>query len=280
MKCSRQEADLTQNKDINPKNKQIMKKALFTLALAGFAFAANAQFVVGGQLGFNTTGGTNSYEQNGAAAAYDVPNTKTTGLTIAPSVGYVLNEKMQAGLSINYTFGTTTTYTALAYANDKETYSKINRNTFEIAPYFRYYFATVGKFNFFCQAELGLALQPRTSGHNYNNNVAPNTPVTDVDTKGATSTTTLRFSVTPGVNYRINERFSADLYIDLAGLTFEHTSTKTYGANVGTGASAHWDEDFLVNTNKDNTFRLNANTSDQTLMAHLNNFRLGFNYHF
>lgn len=250
-----------------------MKKALFTLALAAFAFAANAQFIIGGELGFYTTGGTNSFEKYGATAAYDVPNMKTTGFTFAPTISYVLNEKMQAGLSFDYTFSTNTVYTAAAYAASKEAYTKTNRSMFTIAPYFRYYFANAGKFNFFCEAELGFGISPRTSSHNYDNTV---TPVVDQDVPGTTSTTRLALSVVPGVNYRINEHFSADLYIDLARIGFTHTSTKTYGAMV----NAAWDEDFLVNTDKNNYFGLTANATAQDFTTHFGNFRLGFNYHF
>ena len=250
-----------------------MKKALFTLALAGFAFAANAQFILGGEIGLTTTGGTNSYEANSPLNAFDVPNNKSFGLTLAPTISYVINDQMQAGVEISYTMGSTTNYTAAAYAIGKEDWTKTKTSFFGIAPYFRYYFANAGKFNFFCEAQFGFSIMPRDKGHVYNNNL----PVTrDEDVTGTTKSTMIALAITPGVNYRISEHFSADLYIDLAGLAFLHTSTKTYGAMTTSG----WDDDFLVNTDKTNFFGLTANASAQGINTHLGNFRLGFNYHF
>lgn len=250
-----------------------MKKVLLTLALAAFAFAANAQFIVGGQIGFGSTGGTDKYEANSPANAFNVPNTKSTDLTIAPTISYVLNDNMQVGLNIAYTSSSTTVYTFGAYAIDKEDWVKTTTGIFTIAPYFRYYFAQIDKFNFFCEAQLGFSTSGRDKGHMYDNT---GTPVIDEDFKGATSTTALAFSITPGVNYRISEHFSADCYIDLAGLVFLTGSTKNYGAVTASG----WDDDFLVNTNTINYFGLTANADAQDITTHLGNFRIGFNYHF
>ena len=250
-----------------------MKKVLLTLALAAFAFAANAQLILGGQIGFSSMGGTDKYEANSPANAFNVPNTKTTDFTIAPTISYVINEKMQAGLNISYTATTTTVYTMGAYAIDKEDWMKTTTSTFAIAPYFRYYFANFNKFNFFCEAQLGFSTTPRDKGHMYDNTI---TPTVDQDLTGGTSMTMLAFTITPGVNYRISDHFSADLYIDLAGLAYASISTKNYGALTTSG----WDDDFLVNTNTINYFGLTANADAQDLNAHFGNFRIGFNYHF
>ena len=250
-----------------------MKKILFTLALAAFGFTANAQFIIGGQIGYGNTGGTDKFEANGPVNAYDVPNNKSSNLTIAPTISYVLNDNMQAGLTLSFTSVSNTNYTAAAYALDKEVWTKNTTNIFTIAPYFRYYFANINKFNFFCEAQLGFSTTGRTNGHTYNNTI---TPVIDEDIKGATSSTSVFFSIIPGVNYRINEHFSADCYIDLAGLVFLSNSTKNYGALTTSG----WDDDFLVHTNTNNYFGLTANAAAQDLNTQFGNFRIGFNYHF
>ena len=250
-----------------------MKKALFTLTLAGFAFAANAQFILGGQIGLGTLGGTNSYEANAPANAYDVPNTKSFDFTFAPEIGYQINEQMIAGVTLFMNVSNGTLYAAASYALGKEDWVKNSTRQYGIAPYFRYYFANAGKFNFFCEAELGLSMSPRSKGHAYDNT---GLTVIDDDFRGVTSTSEVYFTITPGVNYRISEHFSADLYIDLAGLMFSHQSQKTYGALTTSG----WDDDFLVNTDKNNYFGLTANASAQDFTTHFGNFRLGFNYHF
>lgn len=241
-----------------------MKKVFLTLALVAVSMAANAQWILGGQLGFNTTGGT--YTQENASPVWDMPNNKAMGLTIAPTVSYVLNDKMQIGLTLEYNYGTATNYTAAAYALNQEVWSKTSATMFTVAPYFRYYFANAGKFNFFCEAALGFGISPRTKHHDYSN-----VPVVGYDNEydGATKTTMIGLTITPGVNYRISNHWSADCYIDLAGLAFIHNSTKTYGAS-----------DALVSTDVTNNFGLQCNTTAQDLNAHLGNFRIGFNYHF
>lgn len=250
-----------------------MKKVLFMLAFAGMAMAANAQLILGGQIGFSATSGTDKVNDNAPLTAYDAPTGKIMNFTLAPTVSYVLNDKMQVGVSLEYTLSSVTNYTPAAYAIGKEDWQKVNSTTIAIAPYFRYYFANYEKFNFFCEAQLGFGISPRDKGHVYDNTL----PVTlDEDVNGGTSTTLLALTITPGVNYRINDHFSADLYIDLAGLAFVHTATKNYGAMVGT----QYDDDFVTDTQVDNYFGLTANASAQTLNAHFGNFRLGFNYHF
>ena len=244
-----------------------MKKVLFTLALAAITFAANAQFVVRRQFGINTTGGT--YTRESANPTWDSPNTKTFDFTLAPSVGYMLNDKMQVGLSLGYTYTTNTNYNIAVYALGQEEWAKISNSIFSVSPYFRYYFAEAGNFHFFCEAALGFSLSGRSSNHDYSN-----VPYLSYDNeyKGATSFSALSLTIVPGVNYRINDNWSADCYIDLAGLFFTHTHMNTYG--VGT------DPDALFSTDVNNNFGLMANATAQDLNAHLGNFRIGINYHF
>lgn len=246
-----------------------MKKVFLTLTLVAFAMAANAQIILGGQLGFGTGSGT--YTQENASPVWDMPSYKTMNLTIAPTISYVLNDKMQIGLSIAYGTGSNTTYNFAAYALNQEVWAKTSRTNFRVAPYFRYYFAQAGNFNFFCEAALGFGLSPRTKHHDYSN-----VPVVGYDNEydGNTKTSTIDLTIVPGVNYKFNDNWSADCYIDLAGIAFTHTSTKTYVGGTGTT------KDDLVSTDVDNTFGLIANAAAQTLNAHLGNFRIGINYHF
>ncbi len=245
-----------------------MKKVFLTLALVAFTMAANAQWILGGQLGFNTTSGTFTSE---TSPVWDAPNNKAMTLAIAPTISYVLNDKMQVGLGIEYSYGTMTNYTQGAYALNQEVWSKTSMTMFTVAPYFRYYFANAGKFNFFCEAALGFGISPRTKIHDYSNAAVLGY---DDEYDGTTKTTMIGLTVTPGVNYRISDHWSADCYIDLAGLAFLHTSTKTYVGGTGTN------KDDLVSTDVDNMFGLVANSSAQDLNAHFGNFRIGFNYHF
>ncbi|MBP5327904.1 MAG: hypothetical protein J6Y98_08345 [Bacteroidales bacterium] len=250
-----------------------MKKVLLTLAFAGLAIAANAQFVISGQFGFNTNGGNTHYEAIAPmTATVDVPANKTMDFTFAPSVGYMLNDNMQVGVGLFYSMQSTTNYTAAPYFANYEAWNLDKQSFFGIAPYFRYYFAEAGNFNFFCQAELAFAMMPKTHFHYVNTTPAP----TGYDDEGDGNVTAnvISLSITPGVNYKFNDNWSADCYIDLAGLAFTHTTMKTY---AGFGAT---NPDELISTDVNNTFGLNVNADPQTLNAHFGNFRLGVNFHF
>ena len=72
-----------------------MKKVLLTLALAAFAFTANAQWVIGGTVSAN--------HDNFHTDKY-VRGATTTNITLLPKVGYQLNDNMQVGLLFGWTF--------------------------------------------------------------------------------------------------------------------------------------------------------------------------------
>lgn len=97
-----------------------MKKVFLILALA-FAgiFTANAQVWVGGGLGA-------SIQKN------------HTSLSLAPEVGYAINNQWQVALGAGYGFSQTKV--------DTLTY---NTNTLALQPYVRYVATTVGKFSLF-----------------------------------------------------------------------------------------------------------------------------------
>ena len=79
-----------------------MKKVFLTIALAAFAFAANAQFVVGGNLGFNTQNTIHKYD--GTQRFFGAPGTfnRTTSFDIDLYGGYAFTEDIAAGLYFNF----------------------------------------------------------------------------------------------------------------------------------------------------------------------------------
>ena len=101
-----------------------MKKLFLTLALA-FAgiLAANAQVWVGGGLGA-------SIQKN------------HTSLSIAPEVGYAINDQWQVALGAGYGFN----QTKVDVLGETIT---TNTNTLALQPYVRYVATTVGKFSLF-----------------------------------------------------------------------------------------------------------------------------------
>ena len=154
-----------------------MKKVLFTLAVVlGMATAAQAQLVVGGSISFN--GGTNKtmWDGNWGAKTPLNPGNKTSnfGFGIAPNVGYLINDNMQAGIKLNFSYNQSDTCAAIENVDGKSaaTYVKDRHNTtFEwyVAPYFRYRLFDVKGFGFWLQAEvdLGTTLESKTKYYAY-----------------------------------------------------------------------------------------------------------------
>ena len=274
-----------------------MKKVLLTLTLAAFAFAANAQIVIGGQIDYNTWGYNTSNESvvaGGTPTTWGMPGsnwagTNTSSLTILPKIGYNLNDKMQVGAALGLVYDKTVDYSAFGweYRNvaDFEGWQKTTRTAIQIAPYFRYNVTEFKGFTLFCEAQLAFTFGMNPHIHNYNVaytdalNVA--VAAVDEDVEGIKDTyTDIALTVVPGLNYKFNDKFSADIYIDLLGLGFSHRSERLFrdwnvigGAPAGTPANT--DESVYTSNN----FYLTANASAQSLWNHLNLFRIGFNYH-
>ena len=82
-----------------------MKKILLTLALAAFAFTANAQFVVGGNVGIDHSSRANDDYSRG---------TTNTNISILPKVGYQLNDQMQVGIQLGWDYNYNRWYGASA----------------------------------------------------------------------------------------------------------------------------------------------------------------------
>ncbi len=97
-----------------------MKRVIFTLVLvATTILGANAQWYLGGSLGFKS----NSEETN---------TDPKSGFGVVPEIGYYLNDKFDIGLD----FG----FSSFKNQNDKK------GSSWAIAPYARYSFFQVGKF--------------------------------------------------------------------------------------------------------------------------------------
>lgn len=222
-----------------------MKKVLLTLALAAFAFAANAQFVIGGQIDVNHNGN----------ATGDFGNTATTTFTFMPKVGYCLNDNMQIGLNFGMAYNYTRNYDG---DNNNDHYFSNTGKMYLAAPYFRYNFAQWKNFKVFCEAQLALAMIPKNS---WNNNTL------GTSGEGNTKTTAINFNVVPGLNYAITDHISLDVYVNLLGLYYNYVTTTTTIAGTDIVDKTH-DYGFM------------ANMSAETINNHFNNFTIGFNYAF
>lgn len=245
-----------------------MKKSILTLALAAFAFAANAQFVVSGNLGFNRTG-EKVYTNDDLD--YTGGPQKTTDFNLSLRGGYMVNEKLTVGLDFGFGLSNIKTELAGAEAN------KVNATSWDKSPelkfdvFARYNCFQLGKFNVFAEGALGMRIFQRNKTH-----VEVTTPSLTTDAVNM-KVNTLFVEFVPGMNYAFNEHWSMDIYLDFMGLGFRHNKW-SYAEVDATGAAT----DKYDSKNYDTDSRLYLNIANGTITGNgiLNNIRFGVNYAF
>lgn len=219
-----------------------MKKILLTLALAAFAFTANAQFVLGGTLSVS--------HMNNHATDY-VAGTTSNHFEIAPKIGYWLNDNMQIGANLGWAYDYTRNY-----AGNSDTYASTSNTgvsgqpTITIAPYFRYNVASWKNFTVFAEAQMEVGLHLESSNYNTTGSVT---------TDNGDNYTSFGLAVIPGLNYSFTEHLSMDLYVNLLGCFAIFETAENWGSHA---------------------YGLGLNMDAETVNAHLNNFSIGFNYSF
>lgn len=217
-----------------------MKKVLLTLALAAFAMAANAQFVLGGNIGINHS---NSHSDD------YVSGTAETNISILPKIGYWLNDDMQIGAQLGWVYGY-----ERSYASADDTYTSTPQSVIVFAPYFRYNFAEWKKLKVFCEAQLGIGFGLESHTHWFVNGDEIDGSPSD----NGNNFTSFGLNVVPGLNYSFNDHISMDIYVNLLGL---YANVRSNDDGSGT-----------------HSWGLMANMGAQDLNAHLSNFSIGFNY--
>lgn len=238
-----------------------MKKVLLTLAVTCFAFAANAQLVIGGNIGFGMDNGTNVLTSKTVSPATtttlttDLP--KTVNFYIKPKIGFNINEKMSAGIILGYgTSIETRTYDwapGIPFtATEIVRTEKITTSEISVTPYFRYNVTTLNNFTFFCEAAVPIAISPAQKTHTeltYKDGTATVNQTVDVD---GVKYTSFGVTVTPGLNYALNDHLNMDIYFNAIGLSFIHRTATT----LTTYPNGDTDE----NVNTTNDFGFNVRT--------------------
>ncbi|MBQ7742844.1 MAG: outer membrane beta-barrel protein [Bacteroidaceae bacterium] len=117
-----------------------MKKMILTALVAVASLTVSAQIWVGGEVGFNTWKESN-------------PSLKGNHFTVAPEIGYKLNDNLDVAVLIGY-----------AHAKNGSDLFNFeipafeNANGFELNPYLRYTFVKAGNFGFFVDGGFTYAL--------------------------------------------------------------------------------------------------------------------------
>ncbi|MDR2907638.1 MAG: porin family protein [Bacteroidales bacterium] len=173
-----------------------MKKIIFTAALVSFGMMSQAQIFVGGQLGFNS---------NSTKFKSDKTD-KVSALTIAPMVGYQLDDKLAAGVRLNLN-----TQKAIEFEANGSDDGIDKTTTFGAEVFAQYTFLQFDKFSVYAEAALGFA------------SVKNKSELGDVENENKGSR--FGFSVAPCLAYSITEQVSLIANLDFLSLGF--TSTKS-----------------------------------------------------
>lgn len=170
-----------------------MKKILLTLAVAAASVvAANAQFLIGGDLGF-------TYGSNEQKNAID---TTTIGFNINPKVGYELSDAMSVGAYLGFGY---------TKAEDDILNTETKTTTWEVAPFLRYNCLSFGKFTVAAEATIGV----------WGRSIAD-----------ASSTIGFGVNVTPWLVYNLNEKWSLETGLNFLNLGWNYSSTDYDAAGV------------------------------------------------
>ena len=229
-----------------------MKKVLLTLALAAFAFAANAQLIVGGNIGINGTSnkGVNTNTFGGTTTTTEITGPKTLDFYIAPKIGYQINDNMSAGIILGFSHENTTRTLAgpwsptMALATNYKGTLKDACNYISIKPYFRYNVAQMNNLTFFCEAAVPVTIKTadkrvvNEEGDIAGTHTTSTTEITD------NKYTSFGLDITPGFNYALNEHLSLDIYLNAINLGFNmtktHTSTDSFKNDETVDTDINW----------------------------------------
>ena len=172
-----------------------MKKIILTALVAVASLSANAQVWLGGSLGFNYD--KQSVKHGGSSS--------NTTFSIAPEIGYSLNDKWDLALALNE---------SLISVKDGDT-----MNSFTINPYARYTYYTTGKVGFF--VDLGFSVGTTNLAYD-----------AGVLFKSDDNTTTWGIGFRPGVKYAASDKVT--FVASLGGLGFQQSKLGDYkDTNVG-----------------------------------------------
>ena len=192
-------------------------------AVAAFSFA-NAQFFVGGSLGFSSESGnkketwTSTYLGTTTTTTSEEKTPSYSEFSFSPKVGYYLNDNLAVGIELGFTTYSETEY---LYDDDAEIHPgsgpnkaeqteynyKSTENLFGVAPFVRYHFAQWNNFSLFSELSVGLAF-----GSSKEEMEGP-------------SLFGFGVSIVPGISYKINNHIQLEATLDVFGLNYIYSKS-------------------------------------------------------
>lgn len=220
-----------------------MKKVFLTFALVVFAFAVNAQIIVGGNLGIvthNSTSVETTIQPTGTTTE-ETFNPKTFNFYIMPKIGFQIDDRMSAGLIFGYEMSNRRT--VLTYPTDADPlmynaavshtltdYAGTNKwasTQISICPYFRYNLIEFNDLTLFAEAEVPVTIHPAEKTDIYEEGVYGGSRHTVETHILNNKRLTLGVMLIPGLNYAFNDHLSMDIYFNAISLGYAMIKTTT-----------------------------------------------------
>ena len=181
-----------------------MKKLLSVLAIAAMASTAHAQLWFGGSISISNNGGINKTSE------YEHKTAANSSFSLAPMVGFGLNEKLSIGGMLNIE---TSTSKSFRYdADDKETTNKFVTNSVGVTPFVRYTFVEFNKFGLMAEAGLPIAYSSSKT-------------VDGSETTKGDPTTSVGLYAVPMLTYGLNDHISLECALDFLSLNTTYNIT-------------------------------------------------------
>jgi outer membrane protein W len=184
-----------------------MKKIMMTLAAVAVAATMNAQVWVGGEIGFNADKTT--VKNNGVSN-----DVTTNNFTIAPEIGYNLNEKWAVAMKIGFVHSEDNGVIKSMIENAGfNVAGKAMTNAFSINPYARYTFFKAGNFSAFVDGGISYSTVHINNMSDVMNNI-----------------NSFGVAINPGISYAVSEKVG--LVAHLGDLSFNTSWTKAKNADI------------------------------------------------
>ncbi|WP_266206084.1 outer membrane beta-barrel protein [Pontibacter kalidii] len=202
-----------------------MKKLILTTLLACIGSAALAQI----SQGTVVASGSLSYYDHTNTAEDKISSTDNRSFSIAPGIGYMIKESLEAGISFRFTTSTYASNSAhLDESGNREPYSfsESKDNSFAISPYLKKYFAVSEKIAFTGEAYLSFS----KGNSRYKSEILEYS-----STESNRSNTGFGVGIRPGITFFPTEKIG--LSANFGRLGYNHTTYKNEEYNFKSKSS-------------------------------------------
>jgi opacity protein-like surface antigen len=197
-----------------------MKKIIITVILVTLAMVTNAQFFVGGQLGFSS----NTKELESPSSLYWYPSykTKQNTFTFAPAFGYQVNDRLAIGLRPGFILQNQTDFDVYRCGmSGCDTVDIKTRGTaFALEVFGQYTFLQVGKFRVWADAGIGFG------GGKSKEELKPHKKELSSTKNDLEKSNVFGINIKPVLAYDVTERITLTANLNFLGFGFVSSTTK------------------------------------------------------